>query len=128
MKSNEHEMRDPEQYATRREKLIGKTLEMVSALDEALKHFISQVADEPTRSFLERKLREVSSIYDHSALNNLRILQQTIWDFERLFGVLTERHQQNDQAMTILLRLFFALSFDLKSGRLQTTDLASRSA
>jgi hypothetical protein len=56
-------------------------------------------------------------------VNNLRILQQTIWDFSRFFGALTERHLKEAKGVTALLRSFFALSFEFKSGRLRPEDL-----
>jgi hypothetical protein len=59
-------------------------------------------------------------------LNNLRILQQTMWDFERFYRVLNGVHREHKQEVSRLLRLFFALSFELKAGRIPPDDLKSR--
>jgi hypothetical protein len=124
--ANESEISDHDEYCRRREKLIGKTLEIQSAFDEAFTYFISLISDRKTRELFEKKAAEIASIYQQSGLNNLRILQQTMWDFERFFRVLTDTHRGNDEAMTVLLRLLFVLSFELKAGRIRSADLESR--
>lgn len=124
--ANEKEIENIDEYRRRREKLIGKTLEFESAFDEALEYFVSNLDDSTTRTFIQKKVDDISTIYHQSELNNLRILQQTLWDFERLFRVLPKEHRRNDLALSVLLRMFFALSFDLKSGRMGADDLDSR--
>jgi hypothetical protein len=114
---------ESEEYKTRKEKLIGKTLEMQSTFDEALAYFTTLIDSVQAKSFLEAKRAEIASVYQQSGLNNLRILQQTMWDFERFFVALTERHREKDEAITVLLRSFFALSFEFKAGRLRQEHL-----
>lgn len=124
--ANENEIADRDDYRRRREKLIGKTLEIQSAFDEAFIHFVASISDRKTRGLFEEKASDITSVYQQSELNNLRILQQTIWDVERLFRVLTDVHRKNDEAMSVLLRLLFVLSFELKAGRIASGDLGSR--
>jgi GTPase SAR1 family protein len=112
--ANENEIVDSE-YPKRREKLIGKTLEVESAFDEAFAYFVSMIDDLEAKDLCERNAAEIGSIYTQSGLNNLRILQQTMWDFERFCRALTEKHHENADAMAALLRLLFALSFEIRS-------------
>src|SRR5262249_3916448 len=121
--TNEQDIKDKEEYTRRREKLIGKTFEVQSVLDEALGSFIELIDDPLTKSMVEKKRTDISNVYQQSGLNNLRILQQTIWDFSRFFAALSDRHRNNDEAVTNLLRSFFALSFEFKAGRLGQQDL-----
>ena len=123
--ANETEIND-EKYKGRREKIVGKTLEVRSAIDEALNEFTKQVDDLETRGALEENLPEIKTIYSQSTLENLRILQQTIWDFERLCLALRANHRANKAAIKVLLQLFFALSFELKAGRIEAADLSKR--
>ena len=113
-------------YKEIREKLIGKTLEVQSVFDQALQAFFKLIEDEGARNFLAKKETEISEIYRQSGLQNLRILRQTMWDFERVFQTLSEKHRSNDIAMTFLLRFLFSLSLEVKAGRLQTVDLTNR--
>jgi hypothetical protein len=116
---------DEGDYARRREKLIGKTLEVQSAFDDAFSHFVSKIDDAKTKQFIEKSAGEILIIYAQSGVNNLRILQQTMWDFERFCSALKAAHRKNSEAMLVLLRLLFALSFELKAARISTDDLAS---
>ncbi len=108
--ANEKEIGPNEDYARRREKLIGKTLQVNSVFDDAFAHFASNIDNKGARAFIEASTTDIATIYTQSNLNNLRILQQTMWDFERFYAVLSSEHQANKEAMTTLLRLIFVLS------------------
>lgn len=123
--ANESEISDFN-YRTRREKIIGKTLEVRSSVNEALEEFTRQVESSEVREVIQKYCPDVKGIYRQSELENLRILQQTIWDFERLYLELDATHRENDLAIKTLLQLFFALSFELKAGRIQTAHLSKR--
>jgi KAP family P-loop domain len=124
--ANEKEIKGGDDYGRIREKVIGKTFVIQSVLEQALEGFTGSVGDKRARDFLASKLADISTIYHQSELHNLRVLQQTMWDFERFFLTLGENHRGNDDAMTALLRLLFALSFELKAGRLTVVDLNDR--
>lgn len=127
--ANEKEIlssKDSDAYTKKREKVIGKSLEVQSALNEALESFIQEIDDRATKKLFESRSSEIRSLYNGSTLNNLRILQQTMWDFERVYRSLPEKYQQNSEAVLVLLRLFFALSIELKAGRIGPADLTSR--
>jgi KAP family P-loop domain len=124
--ANEQEIPNSNAYLSRREKLIGKTLEVQSAFDEAFRHFLSLIDEQQAREVLEQLSAEIASIYHQSELNNLRILQQTMWDFERFYRATASSHRGNSEAVTALVRLLFALSFELKAGRIKLDDLQSR--
>jgi hypothetical protein len=124
--ANQREITEDEDYRRRREKLVGKTLIVQAAFDEALDHFISKVSDAGTGTFYAQNRSDIDTLYQQSQLNNLRILQQTMWDFERVYSALESRHHENSVAMSDLFRLVFAVSFELKSGRIKAEDIARR--
>lgn len=113
-------------FARRREKIVGKTLEVRSAFAEAYAWFRSKIDHPGAARLLGDEAGEIASLYDQSGLRNLRILQQTMWDLERVVAVLEERHLTHRAGMTALLRLFTALSFEVKAGRLTAPDLRDR--
>lgn len=123
--ANEAEIKD-EAYQRIREKLVGKAFDIQSAFEEALEAFIASIKDRGAKEFVASKSSVIAEIYHQSELNNLRVLQQTIWDFERLHVLLDEKHRANDGAMTALLGLLFALSFEVKTGRLSSEDIKER--
>ena len=121
--ANEKEISVDQDYSRRREKLIGKTLHVQSSFDEAFAFFITRIDDEGARQFVHDYQAEIATIYDRSELNNLRILQQTIWDFERFYKAVSVDHRRNGDAMSTVMRLLFALSFELKAARISEQDL-----
>ncbi|MGO7204127.1 P-loop NTPase fold protein, partial [Rhizobium ruizarguesonis] len=124
--ANEDEIDKSGDYARVREKLIGKTLKLQSAFDEALSEFLSNTEYSLTRTVLQKHSGYVAELYHQAGFNNLRILQQTIWDFERIFISLSAKHRDHEEAMKALLGLLFALSFEVKAGRLTSADIDKR--
>lgn len=125
---NEAEIREPTGYTRIREKLVGKTFHLRSVFEEAMGAFISSVQDVSTRSALLANSHTISEVYHQSELNNLRVLQQSMWEFQRVYESLEERHRSNDGAITALLGLLLALAFEVKAGRLSKDDLRRRYA
>jgi hypothetical protein len=123
--ANESEIGLDKDYTRRREKLIGKALQVSSVFDEAFSLFVSNIDHEGARAFFRDSAADIETIYTQSALNNLRILQQTMWDFERLYAALSPEHRINKEATTTLLRLLFVLSFELKAARITEEDLGT---
>ena len=129
--ANENEINKKDQtessaeYKKIREKLIGKTFHIQSVFKDAMESFIDSIQNKQTKSMVEDNTSTISDIYCHSELNNLRILQQSIWDFARLYESLEEKHKSNNQAMTALLKIVLVFSFELKAGRLTVKDIES---
>ncbi len=124
--ANQDEIKDQADYQKGREKLIGKMLVVEADFDAAFNDFLKGITNQNTQAFYQSTLSEIREVCDQSTLSNLRILQQTMWDFERLYEVLDQEHRRNENAMRHLLRLFFALSFEYKTGALSSGDLKVR--
>lgn len=79
--ANEEAIKEKTDYFERREKTVGKVLEVQSSIDDALKFFLSKVEDSDTRALLSASTDQIVVLFAQSGLHNLRILQQTFWDF-----------------------------------------------
>jgi hypothetical protein len=130
--ANETEVKEKADYSRVKEKVIGRTLELISSYSEAVAYFISQTDDNnaaPSLSkFLTRHNATIEFIYNQLGLNNLKILQQTIWEYERLWKELTLTQRRNVRATRAILRLFLSLSFEFKAGRIASDDLLAAKA
>lgn len=124
--ANEAELEKSDGYRTKREKLVGQTLEAKSAAEGALSAFLEDVQDVETRTYLRSVQQQIIEIYRQGEINNLRVLRQTIWDFSRFYEAIEQDRRQHPKAMMFVLRLFFALAFEVKLGRLQASDLLRR--
>lgn len=111
-------------YKVMKEKLIGKTFEVIVEFDEAFDHFISAISRSAIKKFFRQNRTEIRALFDRSKTSNLRILQQTMWDYERLATSLDKRHLNNAKGMKALYELFFALSFEIRSARLGANELS----
>ena len=115
-----------ERYNKEREKLVGRTLQVDPSFDEAWESFIRCLETEEGRSFLTNKLDHIRATFEQSETKNLRLLKLTLLDFERVLPALKVEHITNDEAMTTFLSLFFAVSFEVKRGKLSEEDVMQR--
>ncbi len=124
--ANEAEIlsRKDSRYAEIKEKLIGQTLEVRSTAAIAIPQFLELIKDDRTRRFIKDNVDELLMIYKQSGTENLRILKQSLWSFERLATCFSEEHWKNCEAVTILFRVVLALSFQIRSGSLKVEQLA----
>ncbi len=76
--ANEDELKDNKDYQRGKEKLIGKTLLVEPDFDSAFDDFLTHVSHRITRELYSRLRVDIRNVYEQSALQNLRILQQTL--------------------------------------------------
>lgn len=123
---NEAEIGDREAYLRIREKVVGMTLEVRPEFETAIAAFLGSMADPRARGFLAGKVDAIRALHGEAGLENLRVLQRAMWDFERLYAAFHDRHRAHDEAMTAALRMVLALAFETKSGRMGGGDLQDR--
>ncbi len=112
-------------YNRIKEKLIGKTFEVISDFDQALVDFISKVETKDAQVFIEGEKKLISEYYLFAGYNNLRHLKQILWDYERLFNCLSEDVKKSNELLKELLCLFLMYSFEIKSGSVDLNILCS---
>lgn len=110
-------------YKSIKEKVIGKTLRMMPETENALNYFLDQLQKGEGRKFLKSQRDLIIQMYQTSKLDNLRILQQSFNDFERLYAYLEDKHKKHEMFMKDLVMLFFILSFEIKAGHFSCHDL-----
>ena len=83
-------------YKSIKEKVIGKTLRMMPETENALNYFLEQLQKGEGREFLKSQRDLIIQMYQTSKLDNLRILQQSLNDFERLYAYLEDKHKKKE--------------------------------
>jgi KAP family P-loop domain len=116
--ANEAELKKSKEYMAVKEKVVGKTLVVQPVVDAVLTHFLGQVQSNSARSFLADNFAVIRTTFELSNTQNFRLLQQSLWDFDRLFSALAPKQIGNTEAMETLLTHYLAYSFELKSGGL----------
>lgn len=112
--SNEKELKKKNKdYKNIKEKLIGKTFELIPEVDLAYKSFIEKL---DKNIFIKYK-ETIKGIYKKSKCSNLRILRQTILDFDRFYeNILIDYEEPN--FVKDFIQIYFILSFEHKNNKL----------
>ena len=110
-------------YNRIKEKLMGKTFKIVPDLDTALRSFIESTSTDHVRKFLYQMEDLIKQLYFTSEYENLRQLKQIIWDFERFYHSLPDKAKSSEPLIREVLKIFVALSFEIKKGALLPCDI-----
>ncbi|EAB3866230.1 hypothetical protein ACEVC6_000789 [Salmonella enterica] len=116
-KSSEDKNKDV--YSKFKEKVIGKTFQIKHNIDNVLDSFLDESECEP----LKRHRDVIKNIYIRSDDTNLRKLKQSILDFGYIANYIDEEQLKNEEYSSLLIRVFFALSLEMKSGELSEEKL-----
>ncbi|HAL9545296.1 TPA: hypothetical protein H7V67_004368 [Escherichia coli] len=106
-------------YSKFKEKVIGKTFQIKHNIDNVLDSFLNESECEP----LKRHRDVIKNIYIRSDDTNLRKIKQSILDFGYIANYIDEEQLKNDEYSSLLIRVFFALSLEIKSGELSDDEL-----
>ncbi len=121
----EREKQDPKsnRYNEIKEKVVGRTLEIQLDVSAVLPEFVSNIRHDRARRLFEDLTKDVEAIFTQSKTQNLRLLKQSLWDFEFLCASFKDRHTEQDVTRTIM-RVVLALSFEYRSSRLRREEMA----
>ena len=95
-----------EEYHEIKEKLIGKTFEVVSNTELAYDCFIKEIDN--NKIFLDYK-ENILRIYKQSNYNNLRVFRQVILDFDRFYNEILKQHSKKQNLISEFLDDFFKI-------------------
>ena len=124
--ANEAELPDQETYRRVREKVIGMTFVLAEETDAALTYFIDGIDDPATREFLRNTTAHIRTIFDQSKTQNLRLLDQSLRAWERLYKVVDPELKKKKSGIDVAFNLFLALSLEVRAGRIIRSDLIGR--
>ena len=96
-------------------------------MKDAVLSFIEKTETRYAKAFFCKNLSDIIDVFSQSCTSNLRILQHAMRDFERLYNALTDAHRNNADVMTILLKMFLALSIEFKLNKINIDTLKTRS-
>lgn len=118
--ANEDEINKRE-YNNFKEKTIGKTLQVEQDFDNACATFLCELNN--TKEIVEKNLSTIKSVYETAGYNNLRSLRQGLLGFDRLITHFEPKFKNHTELMTEIIQIFFAFTFEIKSGKLEIQTL-----
>ena len=117
---------DSKTYLLIKEKLIGKSFDVISDLNASLNSFIKELEDsgrDEIADIVRLKKSLITEIFETADYENLRHLRQSILDLSRLYSYVPKEARENAEFIKDFLILFFAISFELKRGIIHEDDI-----
>ena len=121
--SDENKIKEKESekvsYSTFKEKIVGKTFEISSDVNDAIQSFIEQIKSENKNQFKNNESL-IIKIFNISGKNNLRVLQRSLFEFERLLELLDSElkddYEKYPQLVKSLLAYFLIFYIEINTG------------
>ncbi len=111
--ANEKELEKDNKYKNIKEKLVGKTFDLIPNSDLAFQNFLKQVSY--CKTILSDNKTVITKIFEKANYNNLRHLRQTILDFDLFFKKINPSYIDNDKLIEEIIELFFIISIEIKN-------------
>ncbi|MFZ5442306.1 MAG: P-loop NTPase fold protein [Myxococcota bacterium] len=118
--ANELEIRTEERghYQKTKEKMVGRTLNVVADVDTALSSFLDEISSVSARELVRKHESEIRSVFEASAYDNLRHLRYAFLEFDRLVGALDSAQRQDERIGRDLLVALLCLTFELRAQKI----------
>jgi hypothetical protein len=112
-------------YRRIKEKLIGKTFEIVPEIEPALSHFAAQLQSDKAKTAIDENKQLLTQLYYSSSYKNLRILRHALLDFDRLFGNFTDDIVSNKAVVSNFLTFYLIYFFEIMSGTISAGEISN---
>lgn len=112
-------------YKDIKEKLIGKTFKVSGNVEEAFETLYKSIKNRALKAKLKKQKEFIIKIHNCSKYENIRILKQSILDYEYFWSKLDSKIKRHQELSEKLLELFLILSIEIKKGKLQPSEIES---
>ncbi|MFC2996090.1 hypothetical protein ACFODO_12590 [Acinetobacter sichuanensis] len=123
--SNEEEIKDNDDYARKKEKLIGATFNYTEDQNLAIQSILDEVGKDELKGRLIETIDLITQTFNQVGYKNLRSFKQTIFSFERFYK--KEYFEGNGffdkEIFGRILKSFIILSLENKKGYFERTIL-----
>lgn len=117
---------NPENFNTKSEKLIGRTIHIQAEAETAILTFWSQIKDSQGKKFIKSIQSEMLVIFNEASSNNLRILRQALNETCDFINKVNKDFFSNKASLTLLATTYFAIAMAFRNGELNILDLEKR--
>ena len=110
-------------YRRIKDKVIGRTFLVKPDFEEAFEIAIKNLKSKSTIVCLKSQQKTIKEIFTIAKTANLRHLQHSIIDFERLFLSMPENCRSNENFIIQLTKVFMIFSLEIRSSNIHSPDL-----
>lgn len=112
-------------YRKRKEKLIGKTVEVQSDTETVYDLFLTEMRHPQAVQAARSGKIDALRTFEASGLSNLRSLRSALHDFDRLVSAVDARLGHAPEALRRILMFMIAVSLELRAGHISQTDIGA---
>lgn len=116
------------EYRRRKEKLIGKTIEVGSDPGEVLDHFVRELKSDTAIAAVHSKRDELLETFKAAGRPNFRSLRAILSDFDLLIGAADPKLAENSDALVQLLHLMLATGLEFRTHHIDRQALEQLTA
>ena len=120
------EQKKRDDFLSRKEKVVGRTVKIVADLRNPLPEFISAMPDGHGKQWFKSNKELVLDVFSAATHSNLRVLRQCLHDCGRVIDVLDEDLRISTDAMIRFVRTYLALSMAVATGEVNSQQLRDR--
>lgn len=113
-------------FLSRKEKVVGRTVKIVADAHNALPEFLSAMPDGYGRQWFTSNDALVLKVFSLATHSNLRVLRQCLHDCGRVIDVLDDDLRISTDAMIRFVRTYLALSMAVATGEINSQQLRNR--
>ncbi|MEW6711207.1 MAG: P-loop NTPase fold protein [Candidatus Riflebacteria bacterium] len=110
-------------YQKLKDKVVSRTFEVKPDFVAAFAHILDLLNHNESRELLEHHRRLIRELFIISSPANLRHLQHSLLDFDRLYKCLPEFSLKNHEFLKQLLTVFLIFSLEIRASSIQPSDL-----
>jgi hypothetical protein len=109
-----------------KEKIFGQTIRIEPDAHSAFANFKSQMAKNKITTLVGLYENDIVNLFIKSETRSLRILRHAMFDLERFFSTLEERHIENENAIRDLVQLFVAIDIGVRNNTISSESIRKR--
>jgi|GEM_PF-454131 len=125
--SNDEKIKDDD-FSEAKEKLFGITFEIKSDVNDAFEKLSQHYKENKSHQLLIELKEDIIKTIKTGKIYSLRIARHVISDIINLMECLDEKYKNNKESLKHVVKLFTALSCEIRSGNLKINDIKNRSA
>ncbi|WNY89206.1 P-loop NTPase fold protein [Leclercia adecarboxylata] len=112
-------------YYLKKEKVIGKTISLIPAIDEVIDYFCEGLKSQVAKKVIAKNKNTIISIIYNSGSVNFRSIRSIFDDFDRTILTFDKYFKSSSRAVIKLLTSMLALGIEYRAGNISTDDIGS---
>lgn len=121
--SNSNSLDNDDKFREIKEKVIGKTINVLPEVSSVLKNNIEDIKSDEIKTIFLRNIGKLEKIFNHSNSQNLRHFKKIIFEFIMLYDNIDNKYKKNTELVDTLLSTNFIMSIEIHGKYRNLSDI-----